>query len=358
MIAELFIKIIILSDLVLQMMKKFNVCVLGATGLVGSEMVKILLDRNFPIESLTLLASKRTAGSIVSAAGRTMEVKDADEATFEDIDIALFAGGELASEIYAERANRAGCVVIDNSSFFRMRPNVPLVVPEVNEGDLERHKGIIANPNCSTIQMAVVLKPIYDAVGIKRVVVSTYQSVSGTGRAAIDELKRQSFDVLSGNEVKSECYPCQIAFNLIPQIGSFDSSGYSSEEMKMIFETKKIFSDDSIKVAATTVRVPVERGHCESLNIETVKKISKIDAERLLASADGISLCGCSNQYPYPTPLTCANKDDVFVGRIREDLSCPNALELWISADNIRKGAALNAVQIAEALIKRDLVRV
>lgn len=337
-------------------MRKYNVCILGATGLVGSEMLRILVERNFPFSGLGLLASSRTAGTEVEAAGRRLVVKDADSEMFEGYDLALFAGGEIASSDYADRAVKAGCVVIDNSAHFRMREDVPLVVPEVNEDALCSHRGIISNPNCSTIQMVVVLKPLHDAAVVRRVVVSTYQAVAGTGKAALDELRRQTRDLSEGREPSFSCYPHRIAFNLIPQIGSFGENGYSSEEMKMILETRKIMGDDSVRVTATTVRVPVEIGHCESLNVETVRPLSASEARRILASAPGVSVADDPAASVYPMPLDCAGRDSVFVGRIREDLSRDNCLDMWIAADNLRKGAALNAVQIAESLVRRNLV--
>lgn len=337
-------------------MRKYNVCILGATGLVGSEMLRILVERNFPFSGLGLLASSRTAGTEVEAAGRRLVVKDADSETFEGYDLALFAGGEIASSDYADRAVKAGCVVIDNSAHFRMREDVPLVVPEVNEDALCSHRGIISNPNCSTIQMVVVLKPLHDAAVVRRVVVSTYQAVAGTGKAALDELRRQTRDLSEGREPSFSCYPHRIAFNLIPQIGSFGENGYSSEEMKMILETRKIMGDDSVRVTATTVRVPVEIGHCESLNVETARELSASEARMILASAPGVSVADDPASSVYPMPLDCAGRDAVFVGRIREDLSRDNCLDMWIAADNLRKGAALNAVQIAESLVRRNLV--
>ncbi|MCQ2736595.1 MAG: aspartate-semialdehyde dehydrogenase [bacterium] len=337
-------------------MKKYNICVLGATGLVGSEMLKILIERDFPFENMVLLASSRSAGTVSHAADRDIVVKDADEETFEGIDIALFAGGEIASGDYAAKAVKAGCVVIDNSAYFRMDPEVPLVVPEVNPDALEGHKGIIANPNCSTIQMVAALKPLYDRAGIERVVVATYQSVAGTGKAALEELKNQSADILEGRDARISCYPHRIAFSLIPQIGSFGVNGYSSEEMKMINETKKILGDDSVRVTATTVRVPVEFGHCESVNVQTKTKLSAKEAADILSSAPGVRVYDDPAASVYPMPIVCAGRDEVFVGRIREDLSIDNGIEMWIAADNIRKGAALNAVQIAEELIKRNLI--
>ena len=332
-------------------MKKYNVCVLGATGLVGGEMLKILVERNFPYDNLTALATSKSAGKIVEVGDLKLTVKDADLETFENMDVALFAGGEIASEEYGKKAVKAGCVVIDNSAFFRMHEDVPLVVPEVNPDDIFKHKGIIANPNCSTIQMVVALKPIYDAVGIKRIVVSTYQSVSGTGKNALTELKNQAKAVLEGKEIeKPVSYPHQIAFNLIPQIGSFGENGYSSEEMKMINETKKIIGDQNIAITATTVRVPTEFGHCESINIETVKPITAEEVKKLMSNAKGVKLVDNLKESLYPMTLSAAHTDFVEVGRIRKDISCENGIEMWISADNIRKGAALNAVQIAEKL--------
>ena len=337
-------------------MKKYNVCVIGATGLVGSEMVKTLLKRQFPIENLKLFATSKSAGTKVKTPFGVLTVEELKAESFKGMDIALFSGGEIASEEYAHKAVEQGCVVIDNSASFRMDKDVPLVVPEVNPEALSSHKGIIANPNCSTIQMVAALKPIYDAVGINRVIVSTYQSVSGTGKQAIEALDSQIKAVVEGENPTVSVYPYQIAFNIIPQIGSLGENGYYSEELKMIYETKKILTDDSIRVSATTVRVPVKRGHCESVNIETKSKITPQQVRELLAKQKGIKVLDDPQNSIYPTPLECSMSDDVFIGRIREDLSCENAIEMWVVSDNLLKGAALNAVQIAETLIEKGLL--
>lgn len=337
-------------------MKKYNICVVGATGLVGREMINTLFKRNFPINNLRLLATSKSAGTKIDTPLGTLFVEEVTSESFKDMDIALFSGGEIASEEYAYKAAAHDCVVIDNSAAFRMDKDVPLVVPEVNSDALAFHKKIIANPNCSTIQMVLALKPIYDAVGIKRVIVSTYQSVSGTGKQAVEELDSQIKDIIDGATTSVSVYPYQIAFNIIPQIGSLCDNGYYSEEMKMINETKKILSDDDIKVSATTVRVPVKRGHCESLNIETKNKITAAQVRELMLCQKGIKILDKPEDSIYPTPLECSMSDDVFVGRIREDLSCENSLEMWVVSDNLLKGAALNAVQIAEALIEKDLL--
>lgn len=337
--------------------KGYAVAVVGATGAVGREMVNILQQRGFPVSELRLLASERSAGKTIPFKGRQLTVDRLDEKSFEGVQIALFSAGASVSMQYAPVAAKAGCIVIDNTSAFRMDPEVPLVVPEVNEHaiGLCKKKRIIANPNCSTIQMVVVLKPIHDAVKIKRVVVSTYQSVSGTGQKAIDELTRQSRAILSSEKVEPSVYPYQIAFNCLPHIDVFLDHGYTKEEMKMITETTKIMEDQSIAVTATTVRVPVYCGHSESVNIETKEKISAAEARELLCRAPGVSVVDDPGSLLYPYPAMAAGKDETFVGRIREDTSIPNGLNLWIVADNLRKGAALNSIQIAECLIDRYL---
>ncbi len=332
---------------------KYVVAVVGATGAVGNEMITVLEERNFPVGELRLFASGRSEGSTLNFHGRPVKVEVLTESVFEGIDIALFSAGGDRSREFAPAAARAGCVVVDNSSAWRMDPGVPLVVPEVNPDDVERHKGIIANPNCSTIQMVVVLKPIHDAARIRRVVVTTFQSVSGTGKKAMDELLQQTSDVLNFKEVKPVVYPYQIAFNCLPHIDRFMDDGYTKEEIKMVNETKKILGDDSVKVSATTVRVPVFRGHSESLNIETEKKLSANEARAVLSVAPGVIVYDAPGKNIYPVPVDVANRDEVYVGRIREDDTIENGLNMWIAADNLRKGAALNAVQIAEELIKR-----
>ncbi|NOZ68713.1 MAG: aspartate-semialdehyde dehydrogenase [Deferribacteres bacterium] len=332
---------------------KYVVAVVGATGAVGNEMITVLEERNFPVEKLRLFASERSEGSTLNFHGKPVKVEVLTESVFEGIDIALFSAGGDRSKEFAPAAARAGCVVVDNSSAWRMDPEVPLVVPEVNPADVQWHKGIIANPNCSTIQMVVVLKPIHDAARIRRVVVTTFQSVSGTGKKAMDELLQQTSDILNFKEVKPVVYPYQIAFNCLPHIDRFMDDGYTKEEIKMVNETKKIMGDDSIKVSATTVRVPVFRGHSESLNIETEKKLSANEARAVLSVAPGVIVYDAPEKNIYPIPIDVANRDEVYVGRIREDDTIENGLNMWIAADNLRKGAALNAVQIAEELIKR-----
>ena len=330
---------------------KYIVAIVGATGAVGSEMVSILEARDFPIKELRLFASERSEGKTIDFHGKPVTVRTLGEDVFDGIDIALFSAGGDRSKHFAPIAAEAGCVVIDNSSAWRMDPEVPLVVPEVNAHDLKWHKGIIANPNCSTIQMVLPLKPIHDAAKIKRVVVTTFQSVSGTGKKAMDELLQQTTDVLNFKEIKPEVYPHQIAFNCIPHIDTFLENGYTKEEVKMINETKKILGDDSIKVTATTVRVPVFRCHSESVNIETEKKISPNEVRAILSDTDGIIVYDVPEKNIYPLAIDVADKDETYVGRIREDNTVENGLNMWIVADNLRKGAALNAVQIAEKLI-------
>ncbi|MBE9502655.1 MAG: aspartate-semialdehyde dehydrogenase [Proteobacteria bacterium] len=333
---------------------KFNVAVVGATGLVGQEIVSILEERSFPVGNLRLLASERSAGTSMEFKGQNYDVEILCEDSFKDIDIGLFSPGGSVSAKYAPMAVDAGAVVIDNTSHFRMDPDIPLVVPEVNPEEIARfkNKGIIANPNCSTIQMVVALKPIYDEVGIKRIIVSTYQAVSGAGKDAIDELHDQTVAILNQQAVDCNAFPYQIAFNCLPQIDSFLENGYTKEEMKMVNETRKIFGDDSIKVTATTVRVPVFFGHSESINIETEDKITADEVKKLLSNAPGVQVVDDTKALFYPLAIESAGRDAVMVGRIREDESIDKGLNLWVVADNVRKGAALNAVQIAETLIK------
>jgi aspartate-semialdehyde dehydrogenase len=331
---------------------KYIVAVVGATGAVGNEMIKTLEQREFPLGKLRLFASERSEGKILEFKDTEIPVEALNEKSFKGIDIALFSAGAERSKIWAPVAAKSGCVVVDNSSQWRMDPEVPLVVPEVNPHDLKWHKGIIANPNCSTIQMVVVLKPIHDAVRIKRVVVTTFQAVSGTGQKAMDELLQQTTDLLNFREVKCNVYPYQIAFNVLPHIDKFLENGYTKEEMKMVNETKKILGDNSIRVTATTVRVPVFRSHSESLNIETEKKLTPNEARAILTSASGVIVYDAPEKNIYPTPIEVAGKDETYVGRIREDETIENGINIWIVADNLRKGAALNAVQIAEKLIE------
>jgi aspartate-semialdehyde dehydrogenase len=334
------------------MPKLFNVAVVGATGAVGQQMLEVLAERNFPIKELRLLASERSEGKFLDFKDEQLMVQKLDKDSFAGIDIALFSAGGGRSEEFCPIAAAAGAVCVDNSSAWRMDPDVPLVVPEVNPQDiaLYKNKGIIANPNCSTIQMVVALKPLHDYGTIKRIVVSTYQAVSGTGRNAIDELRIQSGELLNGRPVECKAYPHQIAFNCLPHIDVFLDNGYTKEEMKMVNETRKILGDSKIGVTATTVRVPVFYSHSESLNVETAVKISVEKARELLAAAPGIKVVDDVANLEYPMAIAAAGQDLTFVGRIREDESVANALNLWVVADNLRKGAATNAVQIAEIL--------
>ncbi len=329
----------------------YTVAVVGATGAVGTEMIEILEERKFPVGELRPLASARSAGGSVSFHDTDVPIQELTEDSFAGVDIALFSAGADISREFAPIAAKAGAVVIDNSAAWRMDKDVPLVVPEVNKGDIAGHKGIIANPNCSTIQMVVALEPLHKAARIKRVVVTTFQSVSGTGKEAMDELLEECQDLLSFKEATPKVYPFQIAFNCLPHIDEFLPTGYTKEEMKMLNETRKIMGDDSIQVTATTVRVPVYVGHSESVNIETEKKLTANEARALLAEAPGVLVYDDPARKIYPMPIDVAGKDEVYVGRVREDESIRNGLNLWIVADNLRKGAALNAIQIAEELI-------
>ncbi|MBI3804285.1 MAG: aspartate-semialdehyde dehydrogenase [Nitrospirae bacterium] len=336
----------------LQRKEAYRVAVMGATGVVGQEMVEILEERKFPIEQLQLFASERSAGTTISFRGKEIVVQKLTEAVFDGIDIVLGATSSELAKKFSPYAVKAGAVVIDNSSAFRMEPAVPLVVPEVNGQALAHHKGIIANPNCSTAQLVMALKPLHDAARIKRVVVTTYQSVSGTGKEAMDELMEQTRALLTFQEAECKVYPQQIAFNCIVNWDADPATGYTEEETKIINETRKILGDTSIQVTATTTRVPVFRSHCEAVNIETEKKLLPNEARALLAEFPGVVVMDDPGRKLYPTPLDVAGQDGVYVGRIREDRSIPNGLNLWVVGDNLRKGAALNAVQIAEALIK------
>jgi len=339
------------------MANKYNVAVVGATGAVGREVVSILEERKFPVGLLRLLASERSAGTFMEFRGKDEKVHILGEESFDDIDIGIFSPGASVSRRYAPVAAEAGCIVIDNTSCFRMEPDVPLVVPEVNPeaiGDY-RERNIIANPNCSTIQLVVPLKPIHERAGIKRIVISTYQAVSGAGKEAIDELAEQARALFTMQEVEPKVFPARIAFNCLPQIDVFLENGYTKEEMKMVNETKKILGDSSIGITATTVRVPVFVSHAESVNIETEEKISADEVRELLAAAPGVVVVDSPEKALYPLPVTVAGRDEVFVGRIRDDESITQGINMWIVADNLRKGAALNAVQIAEVLIKEYL---
>ena len=334
--------------------EKYNVAVVGATGAVGEQMREILEERLFPVGELRLLASERSAGQLLEFRGKQTRVEVLREDSFKGIDIALFSAGGSVSARFAPVAVSAGAVVVDNTAYFRMEPDIPLVVPEVNAQEIARYKnsGIIANPNCSTIQMVVALKPIHDVARIKRVVVSTYQSVSGAGRMAMEELTQQVSALFSGREIKKQKFPHQIAFNCIPHIDVFLEGGYTKEEMKIIDETRKILGEPSLGVTVTSVRVPVFCGHSESVNIETEKKLTAKDVKAILREAPGILLCDEPEKNIYPMAIDAVGKDATLVGRVREDQSVANGINLWIVADNLRKGAALNAVQIAEILIR------
>lgn len=339
-------------------MGKVNVAVVGATGAVGETMLSILAERNFPVDQVFALASERSVGKRVEFGEKRLVVQDLAEFDFSQAQIGLFSAGASISADYAPKAAEAGCVVIDNTSQFRYDDDIPLVVPEVNAGKIAeyRRRGIIANPNCSTIQMLVALKPIYDAVGIERINVATYQAVSGTGKEAIEELAAQTAALLNAKPVEAKVYAKQIAFNALPHIDVFMDNGYTKEEMKMVWETKKIMGDDRIAVNPTTVRVPVFYGHSEAVHIETREKISVDEVHALLKKAPGVTLLDERCNGGYPTAVTeAAGSDPVFVGRIREDISHPRGINLWVVADNVRKGAALNSVQIAEILLKNYL---
>jgi len=332
-------------------MAGLNVAVAGATGAVGGKMIETLEKRAFPVARIKLLASARSVGRRLQFTGEEHAVEELKEDSFDGVDIALFSAGSGISKRFAPIAARAGCVVVDNSSAFRMDPDVPLVVPEVNPNQVANHNGIIANPNCSTIQLVVVLKPLHDAAQIRRVVVSTYQAVSGAGLRASEELRRETESLLAGGQYDRNVFPHQIAFNCLPQIPQNDAfleNGYTTEEMKMVNETRKIIGDDSIRVTATTVRVPVFVGHSESVNVETEKKLSADEAREILSRAPGVKVVDDPAGQLYPLATEAAGRDETFVGRIREDLSINKGLDMWIVADNLLKGAALNAVQIAE----------
>ncbi|MGO0123140.1 aspartate-semialdehyde dehydrogenase [Desulfothermobacter acidiphilus] len=328
----------------------FNVAVVGATGAVGQEILQVLEERRFPVKRLLPLATARSAGKEIRFGGETYRVEATGEDSFAGVDIAFFAGGSASKE-FALKAREQGALVIDNSSAFRLDPEVPLVVPEVNPEDARQHKRLIANPNCSTIIMVVPLKPIYDAAGIRRVVVATYQAVSGAGAAAIEELRRQTQAVLEGKEYPPQVFPHPIAFNLIPHIDVFAEQDYTREEWKMVKETRKILHDERLAITATTVRVPVFRSHSEAVNVETESKLSAAAARELLRRAPGVEVVDDPGSLQYPMPLTATGRDEVFVGRIREDISVDKGLNLWVVADQLRKGAATNAVQIAELVV-------
>ncbi|RNA69537.1 aspartate-semialdehyde dehydrogenase [Alteribacter keqinensis] len=343
----------------------FNVAVVGATGAVGKEMLKTLERLNFPVKSILPLSSKRSAGTKVVFRGEEIEVKEATPESFEGIDLALFSAGGSVSRSLAPEAVKRGAIVVDNTSAFRMDPEVPLVVPEVNPHHLDDHNGIISNPNCSTIQMVAALEPIREAFGLEKIIVSTYQAVSGAGADAIDEMYSQSKDVIEGKQTEASLLPVsgdkkhyQIAYNAIPQIDLFQDNGYTFEEMKMINETKKITGDNSLHVAATCVRLPIETGHSESVFFEISKEgISTEDIFSVLDKAEGVTLMDDPKEQLYPMAVDAAGKDDVFVGRIRKDLDNDKGFHCWIVSDNLLKGAALNSVQIAQALVKKGLLK-
>ncbi len=337
------------------MSKTYDVAVVGATGAVGEAMLAILAESKFPVGQVYALASSRSAGKLAAFGDKNLKVQNLAEFDFTKVQIGLFSAGAAISAEYAPKAAAAGCVVIDNTSQFRYDPDIPLVVPEVNPHAIARYttRGIIANPNCSTIQMLVAIKPIYDAVGIARINVATYQAVSGTGKEAIEELAVQSAALLNGKPIEPQVYPKQIAFNVFPHIDVFQDNGYTKEEMKMVWETQKIMDDDTIKVNPTAVRVPVFYGHSEAVHIETRDKITAATARDILSRAPGIVVLDEQADGGYPTAVTeAAGQNPVYVGRIREDISHPRGLNLWVVADNVRKGAALNSVQIAEQLIR------
>ncbi len=337
--------------------KKLNLALAGATGAVGNQMIECLQERDFPVNEIKMLASSRSAGRELTFRGQAVPVEEMTEDSFRGMDIALFSAGGGTSKHFAPQAAKAGCVVVDNSSAWRMDPEVPLVVPEVNPDAVAGYttKGIIANPNCSTIQMVVALYPIHKQYGIKRIVVSTYQAVSGTGKKAIDELFDQTRAIMNFQEAQAKVYPHRIAFNCLPHIDTFDASGYTKEEIKMVNETRKIMGDDSIQVTATTVRVPVFYGHSEAVNIETEKPISADAVRALLAESPGVAVMDDPTENIYPLPIDAAGQDLTYVGRIREDFSITNGINMWVVADNIRKGAATNTVQIAEILARKYL---
>ena len=334
-------------------MRKLNLAVVGATGAVGKTVLEVLNERKFPIANLYPLASARSAGTTVKYAGQEFEVIDLENFSFVDVDIAIFSAGGSVSAKYAEIAAAEGCVVVDNTSHFRREDDIPLVIPEVNKECIAEYtkRNIIANPNCSTIQMLVALKPLHDVAQITRINVATYQAVSGSGQEAIDELIHQMSELLNGRPIEPKVYPQQIAFNALPHIDTFQDNGYTREEMKMVWETQKILGDENILVNPTAVRIPVLYGHSEAIHVEFAKPLTASDARNLLENAEGVEVVDNPEKLEYPTPITDATgNDNVFVGRIREDISHANGLNLWVVADNIRKGAATNAVQIAEIL--------
>lgn len=338
-------------------MRGYNVAIVGATGLVGQEFIKVLEQRKFPISNISLWASDRSAGKKLFFGHNEILVKETNNDSFNDVDIALFSAGAEISKMFAPVAAKAGCLVVDNSAAWRMDTKVPLVVPEINPEDIKLHKGIIANPNCSTIQMVVALNPLHKVNKIKRVVVSTYQAVAGTGIAAMEELTTQAKLILDGQNVVPHVYPHQIAFNLLPEIDVFLDNGYTKEEWKMVEETRKIMHANEIEISATCVRVPIFVGHSEAINVQFTEPMSPDEARSILARSPGIKVMDDPSVSLYPQPWLATGTDETYVGRIRTDVSCSNGLVMWVVADNLRKGAALNAVQIAEEAAKRDWVK-
>ncbi len=343
-------------------MKKYNVAIVGATGMVGEALTQVLEERNFPINNLKMLASARSANTVMEFGGKEYRIEEAEPGAFEGVDFAFFsAGGDVSKELAPEAVKR-GTIVVDNSSAFRMEPEIPLVVPEVNPQDVEGHKGLISNPNCSTIQLVVALQPLHQLSPMKRVVVSTYQSVSGAGKEAVDELLDQSQAIIDGKEFEKNMIPHkgakrnhQIAFNMVPQLDVFQDNGYTKEEMKIIKETQKIMGLPQLKITSTTVRVPVTLGHSESVNIEFQGEVTPQEARKALENFPGIIVIDDPDELLYPMPVDCAHKDEVFVGRIRRDESVDYGLNIWVVSDNIRKGAATNSIQIAECIIEKGL---
>ena len=338
------------------MIKKYNVAILGATGAVGTEILTLLEERNFPLGNLKVLASERSAGKSIRFAGKDLTIEAVSESSFDDIDIVLASAGGSISKQWLPIATKAGAVSIDNSSAFRMHPDVPLIVPEVNPEAVSTHKGIIANPNCTTILLAVAIYPLHQVQPIKRIVAATYQSASGAGARAMEEVKIQSQAILNGEPALPEILPYPLAFNLFPHNSPMTENNYCEEEMKMVNETRKIFADQSIRITATCIRVPVLRAHSEAINLEFDRPFSPDKAREILAKASGVQLVEDFSKNYFPMPIDASGKDDVLVGRIRQDISHPNGLELWLFGDQIRKGAALNAVQIAELLIANSLI--
>jgi len=331
--------------------KNHNIAVVGATGVVGQQIIKILEERNFPVNNIKLIASEKSAGKSITFLDKEIEVQSISDGIFEDVDIALFSIKASLSKKFAPQAVKEGAVVIDNSNAFRMDSEVPLIVPEINADKIKEHSGIIANPNCSTIQLVMAVKPVFEKYGLKRLVVSTYQAVSGSGQQAVLELENQVKDYVDDKKIKSEIYPYQIAFNLLPHIDDFQENNYTKEEMKVVKETRKILDDNEIPITVTAVRVPVFNGHGESVNIETEVSYTIDDIKTNISKMENVKLIDNIKENNYPMPVMVENEDDVLVGRIRRDYSKKNALNMWIIANNIRKGAALNAVQIAEKLI-------